>query len=158
MKKICLLDLNYTLVGNQRETRLIRPFNARMRAEEYRTDLIEKIRDDYVIIVTARPDYQMQETMENLYRKTGWKPQEWYFNDIDAQPPIFKESALRRFVFPKHGEAPEQYYAVESNPRTRAMYARHGICAAPYETFIKDGLVEVKKVPQEPQAEQLAFC
>ena len=143
MKKICLLDLNYTLVGNQRETRLIRPFSARMRAEEYRTDLIEKIRDDYVIIVTARPDYQMQETMENLYRKTGWKPQEW---------------ALRRFVFPKHGEAPEQYYAVESNPRTRAMYARHGICAAPYETFIKDGLVEVKKVPQEPQAEQLAFC
>ena len=155
MKKICLLDLNYTLVGNQRETRLIRPFSARMRAEEYRTDLIEKIRDDYVIIVTARPDYQMQETMENLYRKTGWKPQEWYFNDIDAQPPIFKESALRRFVFPKHGESPEQYYAVESNPRTRAMYARHGICAAPYETFIKDGLVEVKKVPQEPQAEQL---
>ena len=67
LKKICLLDLNYTLVGNQRETRLIRPFSARMRAEEYRTDLIEKIRDDYVIIVTARPDYQMQETMENLY-------------------------------------------------------------------------------------------
>lgn len=158
MKKICLLDLNYTLVGNQRETRLIRPFSARMRAEEYRTDLIEKIRDDYVIIVTARPDYQMQETMENLYRKTGWKPQEWYFNDIDAQPPVFKESALRRFVFPKHGEAPEQYYAVESNPRTRAMYARHGIYAAPYEMFIKSGLVEVKKVPQEPQVEQLAFC
>ena len=66
MKKICLLDLNYTLVGNQRETRLIRPFSARMRAEEYRTDLIEKIRDDYVIIVTARPDYQMQETMESI--------------------------------------------------------------------------------------------
>ena len=95
--------------------------------------------------------------MENLYRKTGWKPQEWYFNDINARPPVFKESALLRFVYPKHGEAPEQYYAVESNPRTRAMYARHGIYAAPYETFIKSGLVEVKKVPQESQAEQLAL-
>jgi hypothetical protein len=158
MKKICLLDLNYTLVGNQQETLSIRPFGARLKAEEYRTDLIERIKDDYVIIITARPDYHMVETMENLYRKTGWKPQEWYFNDINARPPVFKESALRRFVFPKHGEAPEQYYAVESNPRTRAMYARHGICAAPYETFIKDGLVEVKKVPQETRAEQLAFC
>ena len=42
IKKMCLLDLNYTLVGNQRETRLIRPFSARMRAEEYRTDLSRK--------------------------------------------------------------------------------------------------------------------
>lgn len=58
MKNICLLDLNYTLVGNQADTRLLRPFARRMAAEEYRADLIEAIRDDYVIIVTARPDYQ----------------------------------------------------------------------------------------------------
>ena len=53
MKNICLLDLNYTLVGNQADTRLLRPFTRRMAAEEYRADLIEAIRDDYVIIVTA---------------------------------------------------------------------------------------------------------
>ena len=28
MKNICLLDLNYTLVGNQADTRLLRPFTA----------------------------------------------------------------------------------------------------------------------------------
>ena len=33
MKRICLLDLNYTLVGNQKETRLLRPFSRRMDAE-----------------------------------------------------------------------------------------------------------------------------
>ena len=68
MKNICLLDLNYTLVGNQADTRMLRPFSRRMEAEEYRADLIEAIRDDYVIIVTARPDYQMKQTMENIKR------------------------------------------------------------------------------------------
>ena len=29
MKNICLLDLNYTLVGNQADTRLLRPFARR---------------------------------------------------------------------------------------------------------------------------------
>ena len=137
MKKICLLDLNYTLVGNQATTRLLRPFSRRMDAEEYRADLIDAIRDDYVIIITARPAYQMRQTMENIKRKTGWQPAEWYFNDIDADPPTFKESALRRFVFPKHGQDGAIYYAVESNPKTRAMYGRYGIQAKPYDVFIK---------------------
>ena len=136
MKKICLLDLNYTLVGNQADTRMLRPFTRRMEAEEYRADLIDAIRDDYVIIITARPAYQMQQTMENIRKKTGWQPQEWYFNDIDADPPTFKESALRRFVFPKHGKD-AAYYAVESNPKTRTMYAKHGIQGKPYDVFIK---------------------
>ena len=39
MKNICLLDLNYTLVGNQADTRMLRPFSRRMEAEEYRADL-----------------------------------------------------------------------------------------------------------------------
>lgn len=138
MKRICLLDLNYTLVRNQKETRLLRPFTRRMEAEEYRLDLIEAVRDDYVIIITARPDHQMLLTMENIKRKTGWQPQEWYFNDIDAAPPAFKKSALQRFVFPRHGQDGTQYYAVESNPRTRAMYARFGIEAKPYDAFLSE--------------------
>ena len=122
------------------ETRHLRPFARRMEAEEYRRDLIDAVKEDYVIIVTARPDHQMHQTMENIRRKTGWQPDEWYFNDINGEPPVFKESALRRFIFPKHGlhMGPEGtfYYAVESNPRTRAMYARYEIQAAPYERFM----------------------
>ena len=30
MERICLLDLNYTLVGNQMDTRYLRPFARRM--------------------------------------------------------------------------------------------------------------------------------
>ena len=142
--------MNYTLVGNQATTRLLRPFSRRMDAEEYRADLIDAIRDDYVIIITARPAYQMRQTMENIKRKTGWQPAEWYFNDIDADPPTFKESALRRFVFPKHGQDGAIYYAVESNPKTRAMYGRYGIQAKPYDVFIKS----LGKVPPEPECIQ----
>lgn len=152
MKKICLLDLNYTLVGNQLETRMLRPFSHRLQKEEYRRDLIEAIKDDYVIIVTARPKYQMQQTMENLWRKTRWKPHEWYFNDIDAEPPEFKESALQRFIFPKHGRDGSLYYAVESNPKTRAMYSRYGIPAAPYSEFIKRAASPLPDMPVYEQA------
>lgn len=136
-KRICLLDLNYTLVSNQADTRMLRPFARRMEAEEYRMDLLDAIKDDYVIIITARPIHQMEATMENIKKKTGWEPEEAYFNDIDAQPPTFKESALQRFIFPKYGADSSMFYAVESNPRTRAMYKRYGIEAAPYDIFIK---------------------
>ena len=134
---ICLLDLNYTLVSNQMETRCLRPFSKRMEAEEYRTELIEAIKNDYVIIVTARPSYQQKETMENIFRKTGWLPQEAYFNDINAAPEVFKRSALERFIFPRHSDDSSKYYAVESNPKTRAMYRKFDILAEPYNTFLE---------------------
>lgn len=75
-RRICLLDLNYTLVSNQMDTRMLRPFSRRMEGEEYRMDLIDAIRSDYVIIVTARPDYQRVQTMQNVLKKTGWEPVE----------------------------------------------------------------------------------
>ncbi len=137
-KRIILLDLNYTLVSNQQSTRLLRPFSLRMEKEEYRKDLLDAIQDNYVVIVTARPEYQKQNTLANIWKKMNWYPAESYFNDINAEPPAFKESALRRFIFPKHGSTESQYLAIESNPKTRAMYARYGIEAVPYETFIKN--------------------
>lgn len=136
-EKIILLDLNYTLVANQRQTRMIRPFSTRLKAEEYRKDLIEVIKDNRVVIITARPSYQGSQTMENILRKTDLRPEEAYFNDLNLDPPSIKESILKRFVFPKYGNDGKQFFAVESNPRTRAMYARYGIPAEPYDRFIQ---------------------
>lgn len=136
-EKIILLDLNYTLVANQRQTRMIRPFSARLKAEEYRKDLIEAIKNNRVVIITARPSYQGSQTIENIFRKTDWRPEEAYFNDLNLDPPSIKESILKRFVFPKYGNDGKQFFAVESNPRTRAMYARYGIPAEPYDKFIQ---------------------
>ena len=156
-RRICLLDLNYTLVSNQLDTRMLRPFSRRMEGEEYRMDLIDAIRSDYVIIVTARPDYQRVQTMQNVLKKTGWEPGEGYFNDIDAEPLVFKESALKRFIFPKYGMDGSLFYAVESNPKTRAMYKRYGIQAEPYSEFIKKVGVDGKAAPAEPEMQQLSL-
>ncbi len=136
-KRIYLLDLNYTLVGNQAESKMLRPLSRRLESEEYRKDLIEAIRDSYVIIITARPDDQGAASLVNIQKNPGWHPQEAVCNDRYAEPPVVKESALRRFVFPRHGEAPEQYYGIESNPKTRAMYESYGIFSEPYEKFIQ---------------------
>lgn len=135
--KIILLDLNYTLVSNQLTTLHLRPLSVRLTAEEYRQDLLDAIADNKVIIITARPDYQGQQSLDNILAKNGWKPDEAYFNDLNLEPPQIKESILQRFVFPKHGTDGNLYYAIESNPATRAMYAKYGIMAAPYETFIQ---------------------
>ena len=156
-KRICLLDLNYTLVSNQMETRYLRPFSRRMEGEEYRMDLLEAIKDDYVIIITARPQYQQAETMANVLKKTGWEPADIYFNDIDAEPPVFKESALQRFIFQKYGTDMSRYYAVESNPKTRTMYHKYGIEAEPYATFIKKAGSGNIITPAEPVAKQMSL-
>ena len=43
-------------------------------------------------------------------------------------PHLAKLRALREHVFPAYGlPGAREYVAVESNPRTRAMYAAHGI-------------------------------
>ena len=146
--KIILLDLNYTLVSNQRDTRTIRPFSARLAYEEYRADLIKAIGENYVILITARPSYQGDQTLENVERKTGWMPGEAYFNDLNYDPPRIKESILQRFVFPRHGMEGSKYFAVESNPKTRAMYAKYGIKAEPYDVFIKR-FPKLAPVPQD---------
>lgn len=128
--KIILLDLNYTLVSNQQATRLLRPFSLRMEKEEYRKDLLDAIQDNYVVIVTARPEYQKHDTLANVWKKMNWYPAESYFNDINAEPPVFKESALRRFIFPKHGSVGSQYLAIESNPKNSCYVCeiRHRSC------------------------------
>jgi len=138
MKKVCLLDLNYTLVKNQRETRLLYPFSKRLSAEEYREDLIEKIKKDFdsVLIITARPDCQREATMDNIWNKTGWKPAGTYFNQYNLDPPACKERALIEYVFPMFEGECVEYVGIESNPKTREMYAKHKISAMPYDVYI----------------------
>ena len=92
--------------------------------------------------------------MQNVLKKTGWEPVEVYFNDINAEPHVFKESALKRFIFPKYGTDGAQFYAVESNPKTRAMYKRYGIHAEPYSEFIRKVGADGKVAPAEPEMQQ----
>lgn len=52
---------------------------------------------------------------------------EAYFAEISAPPPKIKEDLLLRYIFPKHGRNGEDFFGIESNPKTRAMYGKYGI-------------------------------
>lgn len=125
---IILLDLNYTLVENSHEKRS--PFIKQIEIEEYRHWLIDLVRPHYVIMMTARPEKYYDDTLLNIIHKTGWTPERALFNESHRiRPPAAKKRMLHEEVFPVHGEDPTQYFAIESNPRTRSMYANHGIRA-----------------------------
>jgi len=124
---IILLDLNYTLVANSEKK--ASPFTRQIEGEEYRQDLVELIKPAYVILMTARPEKHREATLKSIKAKTGWLPQEAFFNIRNLRPPEAKERMLLDLVFPSHGEDPDQYYAIESNPATRGMYKRYGIKA-----------------------------
>jgi len=117
---IYLLDLNYTLVTNS-DTK-IKPFSEQIKQEIYDIDLIEKIKNNHVILITARPPKYLKQTLENIKTQTGWEPNEAYFNTYNLPPFILKPKILREIVFKKHGEDPNNYFGIESNPKTRSEY------------------------------------
>lgn len=126
-RPIILLDLNYTLVSNSYKNRNIRPYQEKIRKEEYREWLIDLLRELYVIIITARPDYQKINTIKSFKDKlNGWMPDEMYFQEENDKPPEAKEKLLKKYIIPRHG-LDGDYLAIESNPKTKEMYKTYNI-------------------------------
>lgn len=124
-----LVDLNYTLVGNSPkwgEPR-ITPFSRQIEQETYRQWVVDFLRDKYAILITARPIRYKEQTLARIFSQTNWQPQEAYFAEISATPPEIKEDLLLRYVFPKHGRNGEDYFGIESNPKTRTMYLKYKV-------------------------------
>ena len=134
---IALVDLNYTLVENSPKwgAPKIYPFIRQIEQETYRQWLVDFLRDKYAILITARPQKYREATLERIKLMTGWQPQEAYFAEISATPPEIKEDLLLRYIFPKHGRNGEDYFGIESNPKTRAMYLRYSIESLRAEDF-----------------------
>ena len=134
---IALVDLNYTLVENSPKwgAPKIYPFIRQIEQEIYRQWLVDFLRDKYAILITARPQKYREATLERIKLLTGWQPQEVYFAEISATPPEIKEDLLLRYIFPKHGRNGEDYFGIESNPKTRAMYLCYNIESLRAEDF-----------------------
>jgi hypothetical protein len=149
---IILLDLNYTLVANNpaRGTTSVR-MEKRLAGEQYRQWLVELVRPHTVVLITARPESWMPKTLDRIEEQTGWRPQDACFAPQGWwNPPAIKEHLLRKDVFPIHGED-ARYLAIESNPRTREMYARFSIpCFWVTEegTCLTEGTRIVKRLPR----------
>ena len=134
---IALVDLNYTLVENSPKwgSPKIYPFIHQIEEERYRQWLVDFLRDKCAILITARPQKYREATLERIKLLTDWQPQEAYFAEISATPPEIKEDLLLRYIFPKHGRNGEDYFGIESNPKTRAMYLCYNIESLRAEDF-----------------------
>jgi hypothetical protein len=149
---IILLDLNYTLVANNtaRGTTPER-MEKRLAGEQYRQWLVELVRPHTVILITARPVTWMIKTLDNIEEQTGWRPQDACFAPQGWwNPPAIKEHLLKKDVFPIHGEN-TRYVAIESNPRTRDMYAKFSIPSfwvTSEGTCLTEGTRIVKRLPR----------
>lgn len=132
--RIILLDLNYTLIANSREIRNY-SLDKKIISQKYETELIDLIKNNYVILITASPYKRSHRILRDIREKTGFVPDESYWN-FGGQPPQIKKYWMETEVLPHHGDNPERYLAIESNPATRRMYAKLGIEARPKGDFI----------------------
>ncbi|MEX2138599.1 MAG: hypothetical protein WD894_05020 [Pirellulales bacterium] len=121
---IILLDLNYTLVGNSRETFI--GFQPDIEREQYRLPLIGLLQQHHVALVTHRGKEHEAATLQGLRDKAHWCPAEWHFNDRGWTAPRWKEFVLVERIWKVHGQV-AQILAIESNLKTAEMYERHGL-------------------------------
>jgi hypothetical protein len=150
-RPIILLDLNYTLVANSpAHGSAPKRMEKRLADEQYRQWLVELVQPYSVILMTARPETWIIKTLARIEAQTGWRPQHACFAPIGWwNPPAIKQHFLLKRVFPLHGER-ARYIAMESNPRTRVMYARHEIpClwVTGEGTCLTNGTRIVKRLP-----------
>ena len=133
--KIILLDLNYTLISNSWKIRHDE-LPQKIFNRKYEHELVDKIKDNYVILITASPNYTASDSLKHIEENTDLKISESYWNFGNQSPPELKEHWLKKAVLPKHGDDPSKYLAIESNEDTRKMYARYGIEARPKWDYI----------------------
>lgn len=126
-----LLDLNHTLVDSPRIVERIRPFENQIAQEKYRQWLVDNIKNEYVILITVRPVKYKAITLEHIKALTNWQPQESYFGEIKNYPQVMKQHLLRKYILSKKKFDSSEYFAIESNPKTRSIYESYGIKSLP---------------------------
>lgn len=132
--KIILLDLNYTLISNSWAIRFEK-LPGKINKRKYEHELIDLIKNNYIILITASPYYTSYDSLRHIEENTDLKIDESYWN-FGKRPHELKEYWLKKAVLPTHGDDSERYLAIESNERTREMYSRFGIEARPKGDFI----------------------
>ena len=132
--KIILLDLNYTLISNSWAIRHEK-LPEKIYKRQYEHRLIELIKNNYVILITASPEMTSYDSLKHIEDNTDLKIAESYWN-FGKRPHELKRYWLEKAILPTHGDDAERYLAIESNPKTREMYAEFGIEARPKGDFI----------------------
>lgn len=128
--RIVLMDLNVALSSNFQEMRNYGFEDFVKNHEKYRKWMVELLRPEFVILITARNIKWAIPTLKRIADETEWQPDVALFNDTgyDGQDaPMIKHHQLINHVFKNYGDDPSIYHAIESNSSTRSMYRKHGI-------------------------------
>ena len=122
-KRLILLDLNFTLAVNAHVY-----FKTQSVEEEtYRKWLLDLIKDDYIALITARPDRHREMTLARIKAETGYIFQKTFFrSNIREKVHDFKPRILTE-NHPAWDKQFEEYIAIESNSQTRNNYISTGI-------------------------------
>lgn len=88
-------------------------------------------KNEYVILITVRPKKYKAMTLAHIEELTGWKPQEAYFGEIKHYPQVTKQHLLQKYILKKRDFNHNDYFAIESNPKTRSVYEQYAINSAP---------------------------
>lgn len=146
---IVLLDLNSTYASNASEVHRMDKGIYNVSQEVYRSWLTDLMRDREVLMLTSRPSRYQHETMDRILELENWQPKLALFNRWRLRAPDAKDKMLRDTVFPTYGKPDEvEYVAVESNVKTREMYARHGIRAITQQEVMKNRLLLDRPEPE----------
>lgn len=132
--KIILLDLNYTLISNSWNIRFDK-LPQKIYNRKYEHELVQLIKDNYVILITASPYETSFDSLKHIEENTKLKINESYWN-FGKRPHELKKYWMEKAVLPTHGYDTSKYLAIESNKDTRAMYRELGIEARPKGDFI----------------------
>ena len=111
------------------------PLDEKIKNQKYESELIDLIKNNYVILITASPYKRSHKILRDIKEKTGFVVDESFWN-FGRQPPVLKKYWVETEVIPHHGEDMDKYLAIESNPATRRMYKKLGIEARPKGDFI----------------------
>jgi len=126
---IYLLDLNFTLITNSDQKR--KPFREQIKTETYDLELLDLLKNEKVILLTARPQVHKDFTLQNIKEKTGRVFMDAYFN-WGSFPHVFKEKVFVEEISIKYNG---EFTAIESNPKSRKALSMHGVYAITKEEF-----------------------
>lgn len=132
VSRIILMDLNVALSSNFKEMRNHNFETFIKEVETFRDWMVDLLRPEYVILITARNVKWGVPTLNRIHELTNWVPNEAIFNDTGisgSEAPLVKKKQVLEKIIPRHGDYLQKYYAIESNPRTREMYSSIGITA-----------------------------
>ena len=131
-ERIVLMDLNVALSSNFGSMYQYGFEDFIKNHEKYRQWMVELLRPEFVVLITARNIKWALPTLKRIADETEWQPDVALFNDTGydgADAPRIKEHQMLNHVFKNYGDDPSIYHAIDSNSGTRAMYRRLGIAS-----------------------------